>query len=87
MKVYLVGEQDAESHSVLYVCKRKKTALKLWNEIRKDIIADEKNLWKTERDKKLMLEPQLKNLSETDPDKLDNYPHNEPFIEEFEVIE
>lgn len=87
MKVYLVGEQDAESHSVYCVCKRKKTALRLWNKIRKDLIADEKNLWKSERDKKLMLEPQLKNLSETDPDKLDNYPHNEPFIEEFEVIE
>jgi len=81
MKVYLVGSHDCEFTNTRYVCLSKETALKRWEEIRKELIKDKKELLEFYPNDETTIRI-LKNLQETDPEKMDNYPQEEPFIEE-----
>jgi hypothetical protein len=83
MKVYLVGSSDCESTNTRYVCLSKETALKRWEEIRQELIERNAEVWEHFDD--VMYERINKNLSETDPKKMDNYPQEEPFIMEMET--
>jgi len=87
-KVYLVGYCGPESNNVCYVCKTKEKALKRFNEIRKDFLKDAKKM-KNFVTKKFGFDEMwnriIKNLQETDPDKIDNYPHETPYIQEMEL--
>lgn len=85
MKVYLVGSHDCEMTSIRYICLSKETALKRWEEIRQELIVRNRELW--ERHDYAMYARQHKNLQETDPEKMDNYPQDEPFIHEMETEE
>ena len=85
MKVYLVGASDCEFTNTQHVCLSKETALKRWEEIRQELIERNIEVWKNFDNK--MYERINKNLQETDPDKMDNYPHEEPFIREMETEE
>ena len=85
MKIYLVGISDCESTTTLRVCLSKETALKRWEEIRQELIVRNKELW--ELHDHAMYARQHKNLQETDPDKMNNYPQDEPFIHEMETEE
>ena len=85
MKVYLVGSSDCESTDIRYVCLSKKTALIRWEEIRQELIERNIEVWKNYDD--VMYERINKNLQEIDPEKMNNYPHEEPFIQEMETEE
>jgi hypothetical protein len=85
MKVYLVGISDCEMTNTRYVCLSKETALKRWEEIRQELIERNIEVWKHFDD--AMYERINKNLSETDPEKMNNYPQEEPFIQEMETEE
>lgn len=101
MKVWLVGTNDVESTCVQHVCLSEKTALKRWNELRQELIDVCRSQIDTMRDPNYkcrlgysgdsraieLYEREIKNLSETDPKKLENYPHEEPFISEMETEE
>jgi len=78
--IFVVGWQDAESTFIDSVWDDLDLALKRWNEIRNSIIADWKELaTRTDIDEETYKRV-LKNLSEIDPFKMDNYPFDEPFI-------
>jgi hypothetical protein len=88
MKVWLVGDCGCEHHTVRHVCISKTTALKRWEEIRKELI--EQNEVQIEYCKRNgcggeMNERIAKNLSEPNPELMNNYPQDEPFIEEWET--
>jgi hypothetical protein len=84
MKVYLVGRNDVEFTETEYVCLSKESALKRWEEIRQDLIEQNKRLLEAYPDDKTSLKIS-KNLRETDPNKMNNYPQMEPFISEMET--
>jgi ribosomal 50S subunit-associated protein YjgA (DUF615 family) len=86
MKVYLVGSCDCEFTNTKYICLSKVTALKRWEEIRQELIKQVNDILKKYPDDEMELRI-LKNLSETDPEKINNYPHDEPFIREMETEE
>ena len=86
MKIYLVGSSDCESTNTRYACLTKATALKRWEEIRQELICDNDRSMKRYPDLDMYKEIQ-KNLQETDPEKMDNYPQEEPFISEMETEE
>jgi hypothetical protein len=83
MKVYLVGTFDCESTNTRYVCLSKETAQKRWEEIRRELVERNTEVWKHFDD--AMYDRINNNLQETDPKKMDNYPHDEPFIQEMET--
>ena len=90
MKVYLVGTSDAESSHVEHVCISKVTAEKFWEEIRQGLIHEAKKMLDIERANGCgggvqIYERILKNLSEVNPELMENYPHEEPFIREMET--
>lgn len=86
IKVYLVGHNGPEHNSVMSIHKTRKGALKAWNEIRKELLNDAKeSLKRTDKFTKEMYERIAKNLSCTDPKKIDNYPQETPYIQEREI--
>lgn len=85
MKVYLVGSHDCEMTSIRYICLSKETAQKRWEEIRQELIERNTEVWK--HFDYAMYERINKNLQETDPEKMNNYPQEEPFIQEMETEE
>jgi hypothetical protein len=92
MKVWLVGTCDVEMTNVEHVCLSEKTALKRWEEIRLSLVDGCQRHIDNMNEKKDTLglasyEREIIRLSETDPKKLDNYPHDEPFITEMETEE
>lgn len=80
-----MGISDYESTNTQYVCLSKKTALIRWEEIRQDLIVRNQELW--EQHDHPMYVRINKNLQETNPEKMDNYPQEEPFIREMETEE
>ncbi|MFA5247970.1 MAG: hypothetical protein WCX79_00895 [Candidatus Paceibacterota bacterium] len=84
MKVYLVGTKDCEETNTRYICIFKNTALKLWEELRQELIERANNILEKYSNDKTELR-NLENLSEIDPEKMDNYPQEEPFIQEMET--
>lgn len=85
MKVYLVGSSDCEATNTRHVCLSKETALKRWEEIRQELIERNKIVWENFDNE--MYACINKNLQETDPEKMDNYPQEQPFIREMETEE
>jgi len=90
VKVYLVGTKDVESRSVEYVCSSRETSFRKWENLRQELILAAKHLLERERKEKCesgvqMQERILKNLSEPNPELMDNYPQEEPYIREMEV--
>lgn len=87
MKVWIVGISDCEDTMIYHVCLSKKTALVRWDERRLEIIEAIEDMIKRHENKSecKMYKRMLKNLAETDPEKMDNFPHEEPFIKEMET--
>ncbi|MDD4437649.1 MAG: hypothetical protein PHS04_06415 [Tissierellia bacterium] len=86
MKVYLVGSEDCEMTSIRYICLSKKTALNRWEEIKQELIERANDILELYPNDETELRI-LKNLQETDPKKMDNYPQEQPFIREMETEE
>ena len=88
MKVYVVGDCGPEHNSVLSIHKNRDKALGAWNKLRLELLNNAKDYLK-KRDKfgKDMYKRMVKNLSCKDPEKIDNYPHETPYINEYELKE
>jgi len=90
-KVWLVGTSDCEGGSTRYVCTSKEKALVRWEEIRQELIEQEKKMIgyaKEEGTDIEMFVEILNNLTATnDPEKMNNYPQEEPYMREMELDE
>lgn len=87
-KVFIVGDDGPEHNSISSVHRTHACALKAWNELRLELLGkaksylDDKDPFGTDLWREL-----VKNLSCEDPDKIDNYPWETPYIREYEVKE
>lgn len=94
-EIYLVGISDCESGSIYYACKTYETALKKWNFLRcKCIEENEEHIIYYKDNPEEWSEPSIKmyeemnnKLSNTDPDTINNYPHEAPFIQKIKLLE
>jgi hypothetical protein len=87
MKVYVVGDCGPEHDSLRSIHKTRKGALKAWNELRLELLGKVKSSLKDEKSGNEMWERIIKNLSCKDPEKIDNYPHETPYVQEYSVEE
>jgi len=89
MKVYLVGDQGPEHNSIISIHKTKEGAIKVFQARRMKLLEEAKEGLKREASgyMKEMYETIVKNLNEKDPDKIDNYPQETPYIREMNVQE
>jgi len=86
MKIYIVGDCGPEHNSVLNIHKSYSGALKAWNKLRLELLNKAKYyLKKSDTWGREMYEEMVKNLSCTDPKKIDNYPHETPYINEYKL--
>lgn len=89
--IYLVGTQCADGSAPSKIFKSYPSALNHWNELRLDLIKqsercleyDKKQGWGTSDTQERI----IKNLQCDDPEKMDNYPQDEPYIQSFELEE
>lgn len=90
-KVWLVGISDCEGGYTQYVCTSKEKALTRWEEIRIELIERAKEgleYCKREGMSTDTEERILSNLMSTnDPEKMNNYPQEQPYIREMELDE
>jgi hypothetical protein len=90
-KVWLVGTCDVEFTVTRYVCNTKEKALERWEELRLELIKGAKEgleFCKMEGYSIGIYERIIDNLIATnDPEKMDNYPQERPFIYEMELDE
>jgi len=86
MKVYIVGEDGEDHNYIISVHKTYDGAFKAWDSARKDLLERARHSDSGGTSKHLQND-MIKNLSCTDPDKIDNYPHATPYIQEYELEE
>jgi len=90
-KIFIVGDYGPEHYTIISIHKTKEGALKTWNKHRLELLEQAKE--SLERNKKdhqeirEMYERMVKNLSEEDPETIDNGAHNTPFLQEYKVEE
>ena len=82
MKVYLVGDSGPEHNSIHSVHRTYEGALKAWEELRLQLIENAKSFLESDTLNKEMWQRIVNNLSCRDPKKIDNYPHETPYIRE-----
>ena len=87
MKVYVVGHRGADSNSIDSIHKTYEGALKAWNNVRIDLLENAKSFLNREEFGQKMWRRIVKNLSCKDPEKIDNSPHETPYIQEWDVEE
>lgn len=87
MKVYVVGDHGPEHNSIRSIHKTYDGALKTWEVLRLELLEDAKSALKADKHDPEMWQRIVDNLSCQDPEKIDNYPHETPFIKEYEVLE
>ena len=86
-KVYVVGVGNAEGFGIHHICANEELALKRWEEIRQELITHTREAIEDECMFPKIYERMLKNLSETDPKKLDNYPFDTPVLVKHDLEE
>ena len=86
MKIYIVGDHGPEHNSIIGIHKTHEGALKAWDKHRLQLLKDAKSFLEKgiTRDKE-MWRGIVKNLSCKDPEKIDNYPHETPYITEYKL--
>lgn len=88
MKVYIVGDCGPEHNSIISIHKNYNNALKAWNKLRLELLNSAKYfLKKSDNDSEDLYKEMVKNLSCKDPKKIDNYPHETPYINEDKLEE
>jgi hypothetical protein len=96
MKVYLVGEKYAEGNYIDSIHKTYNGAVKEWDKKRIEMLKDRQESLKRQKietnDEKndsyiRILKQVIKSLKEKDPNKIDCWPHPEPYIQEMELLE
>ena len=90
MKVYLVGDNGPEHDSLIAIYLDKSKALKAFQRHRSELLKHIKEMLEFSKKEggygDEMYLKMISNLSETDPDKIDNYPHDTPYLKKMEVI-
>lgn len=87
-KVFIVGDDGPEHNSIKSVHRTRAGALAAWNELRLELLEkaksylDDKDPWGKD-----MWQEMVDNLACEDPDKIDNYPWETPYIRECDVKE
>jgi acyl-CoA reductase-like NAD-dependent aldehyde dehydrogenase len=89
LKVYLVGDHGPEHSHVISVHKTKEGALKAFQARRMELLEEAKERLKQGDSDwaKEMFKETVKNLSEKNPDKIDNGAQETPFIRKMELKE
>ncbi len=87
MKIYIVGDNGPEHNTIRNIHKTYAGALKEWNKLRKELLDEAKPSLKKDKTCKEMYQEMVKNLSCKDPEKIDNYPYETPYIQEWDVKE
>lgn len=89
--VWIVGTKDCEGTWIRYVCRTEAKALERWDELRKVLLDEAEDNYSTVSSEApgsmKMYERMIDNLSQTDPVKMDNFPHEAPFMIRWEVDE
>jgi len=89
--VFVVGRGDCESFCIVSIHRTREKALAVWNEQRLELLQKAREMleWcKFERKPESstqMYEREIRNLEETDPEKMDNYPHDCVSLLEYEL--
>lgn len=86
LKVYIVGDCGPEHNSIRNIHKNYSSALKEWNILRIELLNNAKRYSKRDK-KEEMWHRMVKNLKCKDPKKIDNYPNETPYINEYTLIE
>lgn len=96
-KVYLVGASDCESNSTVCICATKKIEERELFKKRDELIAEWKEMDKFIKEGEIknnfpdnhdeMYLKMIKNLSSDDYKNWDNFPHEEPYISEINIID
>lgn len=89
MKVWLVGHEGPEHNFIMKICSSKKIALIEWNKLRLELLKRAKEGLKYCKKGggfgiEMYLE-MIKNLKCTNPEKINNYPQETPFIQGWKV--
>ncbi len=87
MKVYVVGDYGPEHNHIRSVHKTYDGALKVWNELRESLLEQAKSDARENKEDRDMYEKMVKNLSCTDPKKIDNFAQETPYIKEYDFEE
>jgi len=89
MKVYIVGDSGPEHNMVISIHETYGGAFKLWNARRLELLKEARSSLRRNRKHGKssceMYERMVKSLSCKDPEKIDNFPHDTPYIEEKEL--
>ena len=87
MKVYVVGYSSCDGNSLCSIHKTYKNAFKAWDKIRISLLTEAKDSLKSRNNEDEMYERIIKRLSCKDPKKIDNGPHETPYLREYELEE
>ena len=85
MIVYVVGDCGPEHNEIKSLYKTHEGALKAWNAVRLELIRKAKNSVRKTKWNDEMYEKIIEKLSCEDPEKIDNYPHETPYIQKYEI--
>ena len=85
--VYVVSIDDCESSSIVSIHLTKEGALKTWNDARLQLIEQFREYVSARDSFSEMYERMLKNLDETNPEIIDNYPHECPHMVKHDLVE
>lgn len=91
--IFVVEVCDAEATSIVSIHKTYEGALKSWNKKREELLKDFKRMkfwqvsrgWTHEYDSDY--NKLIENLSCENPEEIDNYPHDTPYIRKFNLEE
>lgn len=86
-KVYVVGHSGPEHNAIRSIHRTREGVLKAWNKLRLELLQEAKSSLEKDGWWKEMMQEMVKNLSCEDPDKIDNYPYETPYIRGYEVEE
>jgi len=84
--VYLVGTATCDGNSVKSIHKTYEGALNAWNSEKLRLIAGHRTMIEHGYDNDRYSE-MIKNLENEDPETIDNYPHETPYIDKFTLLE
>ncbi|MBS3147909.1 hypothetical protein J4219_03420 [Candidatus Woesearchaeota archaeon] len=89
MRIFVVGDSGPEHNNVISIHRTYEGALKAWNRRRLELIEEAQSYLKsmTSESEKEMYERIIKNLSCEDPERIDNYPQETPYITEKKLQE
>ena len=86
LRVYLVGHRGPEHNEIIAVHRTLDGALKEWHAVRISLLKKATSFMKSSGPGKEIWQDMIRNLSCKDPEKIDNYPHETPFIQEWKVV-